>query len=70
MLARQAESGNLVLRMHGRPRLIESALLFGHPEISGAQLSPNGEYIAFLKPGKNKFNIWVKDSVQPFSSAS
>src|SRR5271169_3845340 len=55
--------------MPGLPPLIDRELLFGDPEISGAQLSPNGKYIAFLKPWKETRNIWVKGTAEPFSSA-
>jgi dipeptidyl aminopeptidase/acylaminoacyl peptidase len=55
--------------MPGLPPLIDRELLFGDPEISGAQLSPNGEYIAFMKPWKATRNIWVKKTDYPFSSA-
>jgi dipeptidyl aminopeptidase/acylaminoacyl peptidase len=55
--------------MPGLPPLIDRELLFGDPEISGAQLSPDGQYIAFLKPWKETRNIWVKRTNEPFSSA-
>ncbi len=51
------------------PPLIDRELLFGNPEIAGAQLSPNGEYIAFLKPWNETRNIWVKKANEPFASA-
>jgi dipeptidyl aminopeptidase/acylaminoacyl peptidase len=51
------------------PPIIDRALLFGDPEISGAQLSPDGRYIAFMKPWKETRNVWVKETGQPFSSA-
>jgi dipeptidyl aminopeptidase/acylaminoacyl peptidase len=51
------------------PPIIDRELLFGDPEISGAQLSPDGKYIAFLKPWKETRNIWVKQIAEPFSSA-
>jgi dipeptidyl aminopeptidase/acylaminoacyl peptidase len=51
------------------PPIIDRELLFGDPEISGAQLSPDGKYIAFLKPWKETRNIWVKQTADPFSSA-
>ena len=44
----------------GLPPLIDRSLFFGNPEIAGAQLSPDGQYIAFLKPWKDTRNIWVK----------
>jgi dipeptidyl aminopeptidase/acylaminoacyl peptidase len=55
--------------MQAPPPLIDRELLFGDPEISGAQLSPDGRYIAFLKPWKETRNIWVKKTNEPFSSA-
>jgi len=51
------------------PPLIDRELLFGNPEISGAQISPDGKYIAFLKPWKDTRNVWVKKTGEPFSSA-
>jgi dipeptidyl aminopeptidase/acylaminoacyl peptidase len=51
------------------PPIIDRELLFGDPEISGAQLSPDGKFIAFLKPWKETRNIWVKRTSEPFSSA-
>src|ERR1700689_295512 len=53
----------------GMPPLIDRELLFGNPEISGAQLSPDGRYLAFLKPWNETRNIWVKKTDEPFSSA-
>src|ERR1041384_3847483 len=53
----------------GLPPLIDRELLFGNPEIAGAQLSPDGRYIAFLKPWKDTRNVWVKKTSEPFSSA-
>ena len=35
---------------NGLPPLIDRELIFGNPEISGAQLSPDGKYLAFQKP--------------------
>lgn len=55
--------------MPGLPPIIDRELLFGDPEIAGAQLSPDGKYIAFLKPWKETRNIWVKQIAEPFSSA-
>jgi len=53
----------------GMPPLIDRELLFGNPEIAGAQLSPDGKYLAFLKPWKDTRNIWVKKVEEPFSAA-
>lgn len=51
------------------PPLIDRELLFGDPEISSALLSPDGQYIAFLKPFNGTRNIWVKRTSDPFDSA-
>jgi dipeptidyl aminopeptidase/acylaminoacyl peptidase len=51
------------------PPILDRELFFGDPEIAGAQLSPDGEYIAFLKPFKGTRNIWVKRASEPFDKA-
>ena len=53
----------------GLPPLIDRELLFGDPEIIGAQVSPDGKYIAFLKPFNGTRNVWVKKTDEPFTSA-
>ena len=53
----------------GLPPLIDRELLFGNPEIAGAQLSPDGQYIAFLKPFNGTRNVWVKRTDEPFDKA-
>jgi dipeptidyl aminopeptidase/acylaminoacyl peptidase len=53
----------------GLPPLIDRELLFGNPEIAGLQLSPDGRYLAFLKPWKDVLNIWIKKVGEPFSAA-
>ena len=52
-----------------QPPLIDRQLFFGDPEVSGAQISPDGKYITFLKPYLNVRNIWVKERSQPFDQA-
>jgi dipeptidyl aminopeptidase/acylaminoacyl peptidase len=49
--------------------LIDRELLFNNPEITGAQISPDGKYLAFVKPWKDTRNLWVKKTEEPFSSA-
>jgi dipeptidyl aminopeptidase/acylaminoacyl peptidase len=49
--------------------LIDRELFFGDPEISAAQISPDGKFIAFVKPFKGTRNIWVKRTEEPFDSA-
>src|SRR5262249_8887344 len=55
--------------LQGLPPLIDRQLIFGNPEITGAQLSPDGRYLAFIKPWKETRNIWVKRTQEPFSAA-
>ncbi len=58
----QAQKGTL-------PPLIDRQLFFGDPEISGAQISPDGQFISFIKPFKGTRNVWVKRTSEPFSAA-
>jgi dipeptidyl aminopeptidase/acylaminoacyl peptidase len=51
------------------PPLIDRELLFGDPEISTAQLSPDGRFIAFIKPLNGTRNIWVKKTEDAFDQA-
>ena len=52
-----------------QPELIDRELIFGNPEYAGAQISPDGKYISFIKPYKDTMNVWVKDPDAPFASA-
>jgi len=51
------------------PPIIDREVFFGDPEISGAQLSPDGKYITFIKPFKNVRNIWIKERTAAFDKA-
>ncbi|MYE24289.1 MAG: S9 family peptidase [Gammaproteobacteria bacterium] len=51
------------------PPLIDRNVFFGDPEISGAQLSPDGKWISFRKPYRGVVNVWVKGIDQPFDAA-
>jgi dipeptidyl aminopeptidase/acylaminoacyl peptidase len=53
----------------GLPPVIDRELFFGNPEITGAQISPDGRFIAFVKPWKDTRNIWVKKAEEPYSAA-
>lgn len=55
--------------LNGLPPLIDREIIFGNPEIAFAQISPNGQYLAFLKPWKDTRNIYVKAVNEPFSAA-
>lgn len=42
--------------------LIPRKLLFGNPEKTAPQLSPNGKKLAYLAPDQNNvLNVWVRD---------
>jgi len=58
-----------ILPAQGVPALVDRELYFGNPEISGAQISPDGRYISFLKPFKDSRNVWVKGVNEPYSAA-
>lgn len=51
------------------PPIIDRELFFGDPEISGAQISPDGKYISFVKPFNGVRNIWVKGRDESFDKA-
>jgi len=51
------------------PPVLDRELFFGNPEIAGAQISPDGEYMAFLKPWKDTRNVYVKKTAEPFDKA-
>ena len=51
------------------PPLIDREMFFGDPEISGAQLSPDGKFMSFIKPYKDVRNIYVKGIDEPFEAA-
>ena len=49
--------------------LIDREVFFGNPEYAGAQISPDGKYISFIKPLSSTMNVWVKGIDEPFSAA-
>ncbi len=51
------------------PPLIDREIFFGNPEISSAQLSPDGSMISFRKPYNDVMNIYVKAVDEPFDDA-
>jgi dipeptidyl aminopeptidase/acylaminoacyl peptidase len=52
-----------------QPALIDREVFFGNPEFAGAQISPDGKYISFIKPLKDVRNVWVKGIDEPFAKA-
>ncbi|MEL7226428.1 MAG: hypothetical protein AAGL17_16745, partial [Cyanobacteria bacterium J06576_12] len=51
------------------PDLIDREVFFGDPEVTGAQLSPDGKYMSFIKPYMDTRNVWVKEISAPFEDA-
>ena len=51
------------------PPLIDRETFFGNPEYAGAQISPDGKYISFIKPLNGTMNVWVKGVDEAFSAA-
>jgi dipeptidyl aminopeptidase/acylaminoacyl peptidase len=51
------------------PPLVDREIFFGNPEVAGASLSPDGNYLMFRKPYKGTMNIWVKKVDEPFDNA-
>lgn len=51
------------------PALVDRELFFGNPEIAGAQISPDGKYIAFIKPLNDVRNVWIKGVNDSFDKA-
>jgi dipeptidyl aminopeptidase/acylaminoacyl peptidase len=49
--------------------LLDRDLFFGNPEIAGGQLSPDGQWISFLKQYDGILNVWVKKFNEPFEAA-
>ena len=51
------------------PPVIPRELFFGDPKITGAQLSPDGQFLAFQKPLDGVINVWVKGINEPMDAA-
>jgi dipeptidyl aminopeptidase/acylaminoacyl peptidase len=51
------------------PPIVDIEVFFGDPEIAGAQISPDGNFISFRKPYEGVMNIWVKKFDEPFENA-
>src|SRR3984885_16353277 len=63
------DKGKKTSATDGLPPIIDRELIFGNPEIAGAQLSPDGKYVAFQKPWKSTRNVYVKGVNEPFEAA-
>ena len=51
------------------PSIVDRQAFFGEVTISGAQISPDGRWLTFLKPYRGVRNIWIKQAGEPFSAA-
>ena len=51
------------------PPLIQRELFFADPEITGARLSPDGQFLAFQRPLDGVMNVWVKGIDEPMEAA-
>ncbi|HEV7674825.1 MAG TPA: alpha/beta fold hydrolase [Candidatus Angelobacter sp.] len=63
------ENDKKTIASSGLPPVIDRELIFGNPEIAAAELSPDGKYVAFLRPWKDTRNVYVKGVNEPFSAA-
>src|SRR5579863_1769166 len=61
--------GTALVARAEQPPIIDRNLFFGEVAIAGAQVSPDGRFVSFLKPYRGTRNIWVKKSDEPFSAA-
>ena len=51
------------------PPVIDRELFFGDPQITRANLSPDGKFISFVKEYRGTRNIWVKKAEAAFTDA-
>lgn len=52
------------------PPLLDRDLFFGNPDIAGAQISPDGEHVSFIKEYENGIrNVWIKTRDEAFEDA-
>lgn len=51
------------------PPIIDREIFFDDPEMSGAQISPDGQHLSFLKAYNGTRNIWVKPRNASFDEA-
>lgn len=51
------------------PPQLDRQLFFDDPEISGAQISPDGKFVTFMRPFEGVRNIWIKGIGEDFDAA-
>lgn len=67
--ATAAEKAEPLAYLDELPPLLDRQLFFGDPEISGAQISPDGEHVTFMRPHEGVRNIWIKGIDEDFDDA-
>src|SRR5262245_18887782 len=58
-VAPAAASTPAVSAGHPREDLIPRAILFGNPDRTNVQISPDGKYLSWLAPSNGVLNVWV-----------
>lgn len=51
------------------PPLLDRELFFGNPAIANAQVSPDGEFVSFMKEYDDVRNVWIKGRDEAFDAA-
>lgn len=60
----------MTFQMEAQPTpLLDRELFFGNPEISASQLSPDGQWVSFMKAYNGIMNVWVKKFDESFDKA-
>lgn len=54
------EAGQQAPAAGALPPIIPLTQFFDNPEIAGAQISPDGEYLSYLKPYEGKLNVHIR----------
>jgi dipeptidyl aminopeptidase/acylaminoacyl peptidase len=49
--------------------IIDRATFFGNPVIAGGQLSPDGNYVTFMREHEGIMNVWIKGFNESFDQA-
>jgi dipeptidyl aminopeptidase/acylaminoacyl peptidase len=56
-----------ILRLNAQDvPLINRELFFDNPEIAGGQISPDAQWMTYIKANKGTSNIWIKKTDEPF----
>jgi dipeptidyl aminopeptidase/acylaminoacyl peptidase len=65
--AQERQRGARAASTGGLPPIIPLTHFFDNPEITGAQISPDGRWLSYLKPWNGKLNIHIRpaDQIRP-----